>query len=193
LLSGNAIPSLIARMKISIFGLGYVGAVTAGCLTQQGHSVIGVDVSEQKVDSLNRGEAPIIEPGLENLLRMAKERGHLSATTNSARAVSQTDASLVCVGTPSANSGALDLRFVQQVTKQIADAIREQSKNHVLIFRSTMLPGSTQKLVEEFCADLIAPFVITRNSCAKARPLKIFFIRHSLLLARTTAHGHRKN
>ena len=142
-------------MKISIFGLGYVGAVTAGCLTQQGHNVIGVDVSQQKVDSLNCGEAPIIEPGLENLLHQAKENGFLKATTSPAEAVSQTDASLVCVGTPSANSGALDLRFVQQVTKQIADAVRAQTKNHVLVFRSTMLPGSTQKLVEEFCADLI--------------------------------------
>ncbi|MEO5804575.1 MAG: nucleotide sugar dehydrogenase [Verrucomicrobiota bacterium] len=143
-------------MKISVFGLGYVGAVTAGCLTQQGHSIIGVDVSEQKVESLNRGQPPIIEPKLEELLLGAKQRNLLRATTNTSEAVMQTDASLVCVGTPSTNSGALDLHFVQQVTKQIADIICQQSKtNHVLIFRSTMLPGSTQKLVQDFCADAI--------------------------------------
>ncbi len=155
LLSENAIPSLTAPMKISIFGLGYVGAVTAGCLTQQGHSVVGVDVSQPKVDSLNRGEAPIIEPGLEQLLRSAKEKQLLRATTDSSEAVGQTDASLVCVGTPSAHSGALDLRFVQQVTKQITEAIRAHSKNHILIFRSTMLPGSTEKIIKEYCGDLI--------------------------------------
>ncbi len=142
-------------MKISIFGLGYVGAVTAGCLTQQGHSVVGVDVSQQKVDFLNRGEAPIIEPGLEKLLRDAVARGLLKATTSADDAVMQTDASLICVGTASANSGALDLRFVQQVTKEIIAAVRAQSKNHTLIFRSTMLPGSTQRLVEDLCCDLV--------------------------------------
>src|SRR4051812_48353291 len=126
-------------MKISIFGLGYVGAVTTGCLTQQGHSIVGVDVSEQKVESLNRGQPPIIEPKLEELLLDAKQRNLLRATTNTSEAVMQTEASLICVGTPSNNSGALDLHFVQQVTKQIADAICQKSKqNHVLIFRSTM-------------------------------------------------------
>ena len=143
-------------MKISIFGLGYVGAVTTGCLTRQGHSVIGVDVSAQKVEVLQRGEAPIIEPALGDLLRQAKTGGLLQATTNSDEAVAATEVSLVCVGTPSANSGALDLHFVRQVTQQIATAVRQQGKEHVLVFRSTMLPGSTQRLVADLLEDLLA-------------------------------------
>src|SRR5689334_2349017 len=115
-------------MKISIFGLGYVGAVTAGCLTQKDHRVIGVDVSEQKVAALNNGDAPIIEPGLNELLRRAKKLSLLRATTNADEAVAATDISLICVGTPSAISGALDLRFVRQVTEQIAAAIRAKKK-----------------------------------------------------------------
>jgi len=142
-------------MKISVFGLGYVGAVTAGCLTRQGHSVVGVDVSAQKVESLDRGEAPIIEPGLEDLLKQAKQRQLLRATTRVAEAVAATDLSLVCVGTPSAITGAIDLRFVRQVTEQIGDALRAQKKAHSLVFRSTMLPGSTQRLVKELLSDLV--------------------------------------
>jgi GDP-mannose 6-dehydrogenase len=143
-------------MKISIFGLGYVGAVTAGCLTQQGHHVVGVDVSSQKVETLNRGEAPIIEPGLEDLLKQANQQGLLRATSVAAEAVSATDVSFVCVGTPSSISGALDLRFVRQVAERVAAALRAQRKQHVLIFRSTMLPHSTARLVDEVMADLVA-------------------------------------
>ena len=143
-------------MKISVFGLGYVGAVTAGCLTQQGHQVVGVDVSAQKVETLNRGEAPIIEPGLEDLLKQAHQQGLLRATSEAAEAVSATDVSFVCVGTPSTISGALDLRFVRQVAKRVAAALRARPKSHILIFRSTMLPRSTERLVDEAMADLVA-------------------------------------
>ena len=143
-------------MKISIFGLGYVGAVTAGCLTQKDHSVIGVDVSEQKVAALNNGDAPIIEPGLNDLLRRAKKLSLLQATTQADEAVAATDVSLICVGTPSAISGALDLHFVRQVTEQIVSAIRALKKKHALIFRSTMLPGSTQRIITELAGDLLA-------------------------------------
>ena len=136
-------------MRISIFGLGYVGAVTAGCLTQQGHQVVGVDVSSQKVETLNRGEAPIIEPGLEELLKHANQQGLLRATSDAAEAVSATDVSFVCVGTPSTISGSLDLRFVRQVAERVAAALRARPKSHVLIFRSTMLPHSTERMVDE--------------------------------------------
>ena len=95
----------------------------------------------------------MVEPGLEDLLKRARQRGLLRATTDSAEAVATTDASLVCVGTPSTVSGAVDLRFVRQVTGQIADALRAGTKSHVLIFRSTMLPGSTQRLVDELLAE----------------------------------------
>jgi GDP-mannose 6-dehydrogenase len=133
-------------VRISIFGLGYVGAVTAGCLADQGHEIVGVDVHAQKVDDFDRGQAPIIEPGLDELLQRAHAKKLLRATTNAAEAVSSTDVSLVCVGTPSKYDGSLDLSHVQEVTKQIAEAL-QKPKRHAIVYRSTMLPGSTEQLV----------------------------------------------
>ena len=133
-------------MRISVFGLGYVGAVTAGCLAEQGHHIIGVDVNSQKVDDFNRGQAPIIEPELDTLLRQAHTKGLLRATTNSAEAVADTDVSLICVGTPSRSNGAPDITNVQDVAREIAEALKGPAKRHVVVFRSTMLPGSTREL-----------------------------------------------
>ena len=141
-------------MRISIFGLGYVGAVTAGCLTEQGHQVIGVDVHPQKVEDFNQGRPPILEPGLEALLYQAHGKGLLRATQHCPEAVSGSELSLICVGTPSQPNGGLDLSHVRQVTKQIAEALRREGKRHRLVFRSTMLPGSTQRLVDELLGDL---------------------------------------
>src|SRR5438477_2192209 len=172
------ISSLRRLMKISIFGLGYVGAVTAGCLAQQGHQVVGVDVSEQKVQTLNRGESPIIEPGLEDLLKQARQRGLLRACTDAAEAVAATDLSLVCVGTPVTVSGAIDLGFVRQVSEQIAAALRGRPKSHALVFRSTMLPGSTRRLVEQLLRISSGPggwrFFTFRNFYAREQRWKIF-------------------
>jgi GDP-mannose 6-dehydrogenase len=148
-------------VKISIFGLGYVGAVTAGCLAEQGHQIIGVDVHEQKVAELNRGEAPVLEPGLDALIWQAHGKGLLRATLDAAEAVAQSDVSLVCVGTPSDHNGALDLSSVQQVTSQIAAALRARPKPHALVYRSTMLPGSTERLVAQFLTDLQADGQLT--------------------------------
>ena len=134
-------------MKISIFGLGYVGAVTAGCLAEQGHEVLGVDVHAQKVEDFNRGKPPIIEPGLDQLLAAAHHKKLLRATSQAAEAVAATDVSLVCVGTPSNYDGSLDLRHVDEVTKQIAAALTQRPKRHAVVYRSTMLPGSTDQLV----------------------------------------------
>ncbi len=141
-------------MRISIFGLGYVGAVTAGCLTSRGHYVVGVDVHPQKVDDFNNGIPPIVEPGLDELLKQAKEQNRLRATTDCADAIADTELSIVCVGTPSAPSGALDLRFVRTVAAQIAGAVRKKNTHHTLVFRSTMLPGSTERIVGEGLAEL---------------------------------------
>ncbi|MCC6231779.1 MAG: UDP-glucose/GDP-mannose dehydrogenase family protein [Verrucomicrobiales bacterium] len=141
-------------MNVSVFGLGYVGAVTAGCLAARGHRVTGVDVAASKVEELNHGRPPIIEPGLEERLGAALREGRLSATTDASHAVGETDLSLVCVGTPSTVSGGLDLSFVRQVTREIAEAVRRKSRPHALVLRSTMLPGSTRQLVAEFAADL---------------------------------------
>src|SRR3954469_13606232 len=133
-------------MRISVFGLGYVGAVTAGCLAEQGHSIVGVDVHPQKVEDFNRGQAPIIEPELDALLQQAHTKHLLRATTDSAQAIAETDISVVCVGTPSKNNGAPDISHVQEVAAQIAAALERKPKRHATVFRSTMLPGSTRQL-----------------------------------------------
>lgn len=142
-------------MNISVFGLGYVGAVTAGCLTRQGHNVVGVDVQIEKVDSFNRGVPPIVEPGLDALLMSAKELGQLRGTTNCNDAIEATELSLVCVGTPSNATGALDLSFVSQVLAEIAASVRAKRRPHALVLRSTMLPGSTDQFVEQLLHDLV--------------------------------------
>jgi GDP-mannose 6-dehydrogenase len=135
-------------MRISVFGLGYVGAVTAGCLAEQGHHVVGVDVHPQKVEDFNRGRAPIIEPELDRLLQQAHAKGFLRATTSSAEAVAESDVSLVCVGTPSKSNGAPDLSHVQDVARDVARALKQNPKRHPLVFRSTMPPGSTRELAQ---------------------------------------------
>jgi GDP-mannose 6-dehydrogenase len=143
-------------MKVSIFGLGYVGAVTAGCLAEQGHVIIGADVQPEKVDAFNTGRSPIIEPELDDLLGTARREGRLSATTSAQDAVLGSDVSIICVGTPSLESGRLNLDFVRKVSEQIAAVLRTSGKRHVLLFRSTMLPGSTRQMVRDFFEDLRA-------------------------------------
>lgn len=137
-------------MKISIFGLGYVGAVTAGCLTELGHSVIGADVLDKKVQAFNDGVSPIVEPGLDALLKQANKDGKLSGTTSPKEAVHASDVSIVCVGTPSQQNGRLDLSYVRTVTQQISEALEIKDGEHALIFRSTMLPGSTRDMVDGY-------------------------------------------
>ena len=145
----------IQPVDISIFGLGYVGAVTAGCLAERGHRLLGVDAQEAKVAAFRAGRSPIVEPGLDELLSVARAEGRLDATTDVARAVAETEVSLVCVGTPSLASGRLNLDYVRKVTQQIGEALREKAGLHTLIYRSTMLPGSTRQVVEEFLRGLV--------------------------------------
>jgi GDP-mannose 6-dehydrogenase len=140
---------------VSIFGLGYVGAVTAGCLAELGHHIVGADVQQAKVDAFKAGVSPIIEPELEALLQHAQREGRLDATTDATAAVTATQISIVCVGTPSQAAGRLNLDFVKKVSAQIAAAIREKQQPHTILFRSTMLPGSTRAMVREFFTDLI--------------------------------------
>jgi GDP-mannose 6-dehydrogenase len=141
-------------MKVSIFGLGYVGAVTAGCLAELGHVIIGADVQPEKVEAFNTGRSPIIEPELDDLLSLARREGRLSATTQAAEAVLASDVSIICVGTPSLESGRLNLDFVRKVSEQIATVLKSSGKKHVILFRSTMLPGSTRQMVNDFFEDL---------------------------------------
>lgn len=146
----------LERMNVSIFGLGYVGAVTAGCLAELGHSIVGADVQPEKVEAFNSGRSPIIEPELDGLLGRARDEGRLRATTSAEEAVAATDVSIICVGTPSLASGRLNLDYVRKVSEQISTALRASGKKHVILFRSTMLPGSTRSMVADFFEDLRA-------------------------------------
>lgn len=141
-------------MNISIFGLGYVGAVTAGCLARRGHAIVGVDVHPQKVEAFNQGIPPIVEPALAELFRAARERGLLRATHDTGEAIAHSDLSLVCVGTPSTVAGEIDLTFIRQVMSEVAAALRQKTGPHALVLRSTLLPGSTESLVADFLGDL---------------------------------------
>ncbi len=134
-------------MKIGVFGLGYVGSVSAGCLSSLGHSVMGVDVSAMKVDMINAGQSPVIEAGLNELISKAVEEGRLRATTRAAEAVPVTAVSLVCVGTPSDVNGNLNLNFVRRVCQEIGEALANTDQYHVVVIRSTILPGTIEDCV----------------------------------------------
>lgn len=131
-------------MKISIFGLGYVGCVSAACLANDGHQVTGVDVSQYKVDSIIAGKSPIIERGLDELIKKQIESGTLCATTDGQKAVLQSDLSLICVGTPSASNGSLNTGYVEKVCAEIGAALAKKSDYHVVVIRSTVLPTTVQ-------------------------------------------------
>jgi GDP-mannose 6-dehydrogenase len=149
---------MITNMNsVSVFGLGYVGCVAVACLAKRGCRVIGVDPYQQKVESINAGRAPFHEPGLDALLQTGLEAGLVRATTDAGEAVANSDISIICVGTPGDEAGALDLRYVEAVTKEIAAEIERQGKqHHRLIYRSTMLPGSTRRITDDHLAKLMS-------------------------------------
>ena len=132
-------------MKVSVFGLGYVGTVSAASLAADGHTVVGVDVNPDKVAAVNAGHSPIVEPGLDELLASGVADGRLRATTDAAEAVHASEASLLCVGTPSRRNGSLDLTYLERVSEQIGRALRDTSTYHVVVVRSTVLPGTTTR------------------------------------------------
>ncbi|PKQ40619.1 GDP-mannose dehydrogenase [Pseudomonas sp. YY-1] len=134
-------------MRISIFGLGYVGAVCAGCLSARGHEVIGVDVSQTKIDLINQGKSPIVEPGLAELLEAGVNSGLLRGTTDVAAAVLASELSFIAVGTPSKRNGDLDLGYMESVCKQIGTALRDKQERHTVVVRSTVLPGTVKNVV----------------------------------------------
>lgn len=134
-------------MKLSIFGLGYVGCVSAACFAAAGHEVIGVDVNQVKVNIINDGLSPIVEPGVDNLIAAAAKEQKLSATTNVAQAVAESDLSLVCVGTPSNHNGSLDLSYIKRVCQEIGAALEKKQTYHIVAIRSTMLPGTIASIV----------------------------------------------
>jgi GDP-mannose 6-dehydrogenase len=134
-------------LKITIFGLGYVGTVSAGCLASNGHNVIGVDPMQTKVDLINSGQSPIIEAEIDEMIGSAVARGRLHATDDVAQAIRDTELSFVCVGTPSQSNGNLDLRYVKRVCEQIGEALGEKDEWHTVVIRSTILPGTMCQIV----------------------------------------------
>jgi GDP-mannose 6-dehydrogenase len=134
-------------VRISVFGLGYVGSVSAGCLAALGHEVVGVDVNPVKVDMINAGQSPVIEAELDALIAAGVESGRLRAGTSAGEAIAASDVSFVCVGTPSDSNGDLNLAYVERVCQEIGEALATSGDYHVVVVRSTMLPGSTDECV----------------------------------------------
>jgi GDP-mannose 6-dehydrogenase len=132
---------------VSIFGLGYVGSVTAACLAAKGHVVTGVDLGASKEELLNAGRSPIVEPRMSELVEEAHKASRLCATTDSAAAVMQTDISFLCVGTPSLRSGKLDLGHVEPVCRDIGHVLKRKDAFHLVVLRSTVLPGTAESIV----------------------------------------------
>jgi len=138
--------------KVAVFGIGYVGCVTAACLSRDGHPVVGVDVDRDKVNALNAGTSPVSEPGLEELLQSQVDAGRLVATTDVQKAVSNTQIAMIAVGTPSAKDGAVSTQAVQRVVQSIGRALRDTDQDYTVVVRSTLLPG----ILEETLAPLLA-------------------------------------
>jgi len=134
-------------LNISIFGLGYVGAVSAGCLANEGHTVIGVDPVQTKVDLINSGKSPIIEADIGEMIVASAQARKLCATTDLEKAIRGTELSFVCVGTPSQPNGNLDLTYIRRVCEQIGLALKDKSERHVVVIRSTILPGTMHNIV----------------------------------------------
>jgi GDP-mannose 6-dehydrogenase len=142
-------------MNVSVFGLGYVGIVTSACLARDGHNVIGVDVNKEKVEMVCDGKSPIIELGLSELLVEVIALKRLSATTSFEQAIASTDVSLVCVGTPTASNGSVDLSHVYAVCEQIGNAIAKKKSTHTVVLRSTVQPGTTER-----CREIVGNYSI---------------------------------
>lgn len=134
-------------MRVSIFGLGYVGAVSAGCLARDGHVVIGVDPYGPKVELINGGQTPVIEKEIGEIISQGVAEGRLRATSDAREAIMETDVSLICVGTPSQPNGSLDLQYVRKVCQEIGEVLADKDEFHVVVVRSTMLPGSMVETV----------------------------------------------
>ncbi|MCJ7507490.1 MAG: UDP-glucose/GDP-mannose dehydrogenase family protein [candidate division Zixibacteria bacterium] len=134
-------------MKISLFGLGYVGVVSSACLAKEGHKVIGVDINPLKVEMINNGKSPIIEEQIGELIEATVKSGNLSATNDVKEAVFSTEVSMVCVGTPSMKNGNLDLQYVRRVCEQIGEALKSKKGFHTVVIRSTVLPGTTEDIL----------------------------------------------
>ncbi len=141
-------------MDISVFGLGYVGVVSMGCLASRGHRMIGVDVNSTKINLINDGKCPIVEKDLPELLLEGRKRGLITATNSAEKAIADSELSIICVGTPSRANGSLNTTYLEGVCKDIASCLKTKNSEHILVFRSTMLPGTAVDtvipLIEEY-------------------------------------------
>ncbi len=134
-------------MRVTVFGLGYVGTVTAAALARDGHDVTGVDVAKLKIEAMRAGRSPVLEPGIDELLARAIANGKLRATDDPAEGLEGSELSLICVGTPSRRDGSLDLSYVESVARQIGAALDRAAEGHRVVVRSTVLPGSARRVV----------------------------------------------
>ncbi|CAN5842178.1 nucleotide sugar dehydrogenase [soil metagenome] len=134
-------------MKIAVFGLGYVGCVSAACLAARGHQVVGVDTNPLKIRLLENGETPVLEPGLAELVSDAVGRGRLTSTDDATAAIAQAELSLVCVGTPSGAGGGLSTSGLERVAENIGRGLRETESFHTVVIRSTTVPGTVEAFV----------------------------------------------
>ncbi len=134
-------------MKISIFGMGYVGVVTAACLAREGHTVVGVEISKDKVEQIMAGKSPIVEAKIAEIIADGVKQKKLTATMDARSAINDTDVSMICVGTPSRENGDVDLTFVTRVTEKIGQVLKNKAGFHTLIYRSTIPPGTTEDVV----------------------------------------------
>ena len=134
-------------MKISIFGLGYVGAVSLACLARDGHEVIGVDIDRSKLDLIAAGKTPVVEEGMVELMQQVAAGGRVQVTTDAQEAVLSSEISLVCVGTPSAPNGSQDQGAVLRLAEQMGRALARKSEPHVVVFRSTLVPGTVEEVL----------------------------------------------
>lgn len=169
-------------MNLSVFGLGYVGSVCAACLAAEGHTVIGVDVNRDKVNLVRAGLSPVAEPGLAQLLADGVAQGRLTATTDALSAVLASDASLVCVGTPSRSSGGVDLRQVMKVMREIGEGIWQKQQDHTVILRSTVPPGTSQRCretIQEFAHHMPVDFFYNPEFLREGKSIEEF--RHPAL------------
>ncbi len=135
-------------MKISIFGLGYVGAVSMACLARDGHEVVGVDLDPLKLELIRSGRSPIVEEGIQELTAEVVKSGRVRVTDDVAEAVRSTDLSFICVGTPSSANGSQDLSAVRRVSEQIGAALKGKTGYHTVVMRSTIQPGSMTTVVQ---------------------------------------------
>ena len=195
-------------MKISIFGLGYVGAVSLACLVRDGHEVIGVDIDPAKLDLIAAGKTPVVEEGMVELMATVAASGRVAVTRDAHHAVRDSDISLVCVGTPSAANGSQDQGAILRLAAEIGHAIADKRLPHIVVFRSTLVPGTVETVLRpivenasakkdgegfylcfqpEFLRSFLA-FAPMDSSCAKARRFATMTSRRSRSSERTIAN-----